>query len=617
VNGAASWTAIDLPAGSVSQFLVDAQNPNNLYEVTTCTSGNTGCVPGYSDLPNVRKSSDGGLTWNYLTYGFGSTVTNMALDPRVSGRIVAATSGLPGCFMFGCNGEPAIFSSTDGGITWTQAPNIYPNTLPLLVDPSTNPSTIYDGLVESSTDGIHWTPLSPLPGATTAGAAAYALDASGNIYAYAVTGTYTKAGMFVSHDHGATWTAIGSPTTGAQLVSIVPAGTSSLNATLFSATDQSEWGTAGFLSKISADGSTLEYSTYLRGHESTENYSTVYREPIFFDTQNWISGIALDSLGNVVVTGGTRAVDFPTDNPQQAANAGLADGFVASVSADGSHLNYSTYLGGSQDDGGLAIGLDPKGNVIVAGQTFSLDFPVPSGAVEPAGGGDAFVVKLALPVIPAIASVVNGASYQPGIEAGSWVTIKGSNLANSTRTWQTSDFVGATAPTALDGVSVTVDGVPASVEYISPTQINVLAPPDSTLGNVNVVVDNNGALSAPATAQLQALAPAFFLSSRNYVTASRLPDYAAVGTPTAPAHPGDLIVLWGTGFGNPVVAPTVTIGGVSVPVVSAVMTAGSPGLDQLTIQIPANAPTGTLTVQASFAGAAPTQSGLSIVVANP
>jgi uncharacterized protein (TIGR03437 family) len=68
--------------------------------------------------------------------------------------------------------------------------------------------------------------------------------------------------------------------------------------------------------------------------------------------------------------------------------------------------------------------------------------------------------------------VLNGASFQPGIEAGSWVTIKGSNLANSTRTWQASDFVGATAPTALDGVSVTVDGMASAVEYISPTQIN-------------------------------------------------------------------------------------------------------------------------------------------------
>ena len=86
-----------------------------------------------------------------------------------------------------------------------------------------------------------------------------------------------------------------------------------------------------------------------------------------------------------------------------------------------------------------------------------------------------------------------------GIEAGSWVTIQGSNLANTTRTWRSSDFVGDDLPTSLDGVSVSIDGQPAFVEYISPTQINVQAPSDSMVGAVNVVVDNNGAVSAPAT----------------------------------------------------------------------------------------------------------------------
>jgi hypothetical protein len=467
INGASSWTAIDTPGVLVTQLLVDGQNANNLYEVTVCPSGATGCLSGYSDTPNVRKSIDGGATWSYLTYPLGSTVTNLAIDPRVSGHLFAGTSGLPGCTLSVCD-DPAVFQSSDGGATWTKAPSVYPNDLPLLVDPSTNPSTIYDGLIQKSADGgVTWTPLGPLPGATVAGAGSFAIDAGGNVYAYTVNG------MFVSHDHAATWTAIGSPTAGKSVVSIAPAGSGgALYSTLLSASNQSATATAGFLSRISADGSTLEYSTYLRGHQSSATYSTIYREPLFFDTQNWVSGIALDSAGNVMVTGGTRAVDFTTDNPLQPANAGLADAFVASISADGSRWNYSTYLGGSQDDGGLAVGLDPQGNLIVAGQTFSLDFPVPGGAAEPAGGGDAFVVKLALPVTPAIASVLNGASFQPGIEAGSWVTIKGSNLANSTRTWQATDFVGATAPTALDGVSVTVDGMASAVEYISPTQIN-------------------------------------------------------------------------------------------------------------------------------------------------
>jgi len=100
-------------------------------------------------------------------------------------------------------------------------------------------------------------------------------------------------------------------------------------------------------------------------------------------------------------------------------------------------------------------------------------------------------------------------------------------------------------------------------------------------------------------------------------------------TSTALEHPGDLVVLWGTGFGvtNPsmpfgtVVSgvfatstlPVVTVGGVQVPVVSSVLTMGTVGLYQITIQLPANVPTGALAVQASI-GAMQTQPGVTIFV---
>jgi uncharacterized protein (TIGR03437 family) len=130
--------------------------------------------------------------------------------------------------------------------------------------------------------------------------------------------------------------------------------------------------------------------------------------------------------------------------------------------------------------------------------------------------------------------------------------------------------------------------------------------------------------SAPASAQLQAFAPAFFqYPGTGYVTASRLPDYAPVGDPSAvpgtvAANPGDIVVLWGTGFGatNPpvpagttvsgapeaVTAPTVMLGGVPVEVVSTVLTTGNAGLYQVTIRIPATVPPGPVAVQASVGG---------------
>jgi uncharacterized protein (TIGR03437 family) len=320
-----------------------------------------------------------------------------------------------------------------------------------------------------------------------------------------------------------------------------------------------------------------------------------------------------------VVTGGTRAVDFPTVNPAQAANAGLADAFAATISADGGTLMNSTYFGGSQDDGALAAAIDSTGNVILAGQTWSGDFPVPGGSQLPFTYGDAFVVKLATGA-PVIGSVLNGASFLPGIEAGSWVMIKGVNLANTTRIWGSADFNGNNLPVSLSGVSVTIDGLPAFPYYISPTQINVQAPSGNTLGAVNVVVDNNGTVSALATVPLQSFAPAFFMDpGTNYAIASRLPNYALVGTPSAPANPGDTLVLWATGFGptTPTVPagvevsgapatlslPVVTVGGMQVTVISSVLTPGSAGVYQIAIQLPANVPTGNVTVQASIGGA--------------
>jgi uncharacterized protein (TIGR03437 family) len=395
---------------------------------------------------------------------------------------------------------------------------------------------------------------------------------------------------------------------------------------------QSAFGTAGFVSKISADGATLEYSTYLRGHQSAPGY-TVFNEPALFETQNWIAGIALDSAGDAIITGGTRATDFPTVNPSQSASAGQADAFAAVISADGSTLKYSTYLGGSSDDGGLAVSLDPQGNLILAGETWSGDFPIASGPPLALGVGGAFVAKLTVPTTPVVTSVLNGASFQPGIEAGSWATIQGSNLANITRTWQASDFTGDDLPTSLSGVSVTIDGEPAFVEYISPTQINVLAPDDATAGAVQVQVTEAQQTSNNFSAPKAQFAPAFFTIAGGAYVAAQHADYSLVGAAnllpgvtTTPAKPGETILLYGTGFGptNPPL-PTAQLVTAAEPLANSVQIsigglaatasfAGlvSPGLYQFNVTVP-NLPNGDAAVLATIGGVA-TETGLSVTV---
>jgi len=146
-------------------------------------------------------------------------------------------------------------------------------------------------------------------------------------------------------------------------------------------------GNDGFVAKLNADGSELIYSTYFGGADDEVG-----------------TGIAVNSDGNAFVTGLTRSPDFPTENALQADFGGggellNSDGFVFKLSSDGSSFAYSTYLGGSADDGGRGIAIDSDGNAYVAGATSSLDFPT-ANALQPvnqggqAMGSDAFAAKL-------------------------------------------------------------------------------------------------------------------------------------------------------------------------------------------------------------------------------
>jgi hypothetical protein len=116
---------------------------------------------------------------------------------------------------------------------------------------------------------------------------------------------------------------------------------------------------SAFVTKISAGGKALVYSTYLGG----SGLSIAA-----------FGGIAVDSTGNSYVTGGTNATDFPVVHSiQPPHNSG--DGVVTKISADGSTLVYSTYLGGSADDSFCCIAVDFTGNAYISGATNSADFP--------------------------------------------------------------------------------------------------------------------------------------------------------------------------------------------------------------------------------------------------
>jgi uncharacterized protein (TIGR03437 family) len=229
-------------------------------------------------------------------------------------------------------------------------------------------------------------------------------------------------------------------------------------------------------------------------------------------------------------------------------------------------------------------------------------------------------VLQAVPVLTS-SSVANAASYTATVAPGGFVDIAGLNLAPTTRSWTTTDFVNGTLPTSLTGVSATVDGKPAYIYYISPTQIDLIAPADTTQGPVQVVVTNNGLAGAPVTATLATYAPAFFITKTNYVAALHA-NGTIVGPTTlypnnsTPAAPGETISLYGTGLGptstvetglvvtsavNTATLPTVTVNGVAATVTASVLS--SAGLNQVNITVPASTPNGDQAIVLTIGGA--------------
>ena len=165
---------------------------------------------------------------------------------------------------------------------------------------------------------------------------------------------------------------------------------------------------------------------------------------------------------------------------------------------------------------------------------------------------------------PAIKGVVSASAFGAfsSVSPGSWVEVYGSNLSTTTRSWTSADFNGAQAPTSLDGVSVLIGGRPAYVSYVSPTQINALVASDAAIGPMQVIVSGPTGASSPYLLTIQPtqpgiLAPSSFqLGGIQYAAAIfpdgqtfALPAGAIPGVPSRPAKPGDVITLYGVGFG--------------------------------------------------------------------
>jgi len=198
-----------------------------------------------------------------------------------------------------------------------------------------------------------------------------------------------------------------------------------------------------FLTKLGASGP-VSYSVLLGGLGDTS-----------------AQAVAVDSGGNAYVAGYTRATNFPTQDPVQAALAGGqgADAFVAKVNATGNGLIYSTYLGGTTsasgqvEEGAFGLAVDGSGNAFVAGFTQATNFPLRNAwQATLAGGTDAFVTKLN----DATATPTAGPSATPTITPSPTATLLPVSCAPRP------SVVLATAPGAPGSLQVTVTATGAN-----------------------------------------------------------------------------------------------------------------------------------------------------------
>jgi uncharacterized protein (TIGR03437 family) len=378
----------------------------------------------------------------------------------------------------------------------------------------------------------------------------------------------------------------------------------------------------GFLARLNPAGSALVWATFI-GNPLRPDLSSA----------STISPPRLDAAGNVYVSGvAGNNTQFQLVNPLQPAN-GFGGVYVTMYDPTGSTIDFSTVIYDPTANGGVfnsGVDVDAQGNIYVAGYTGASSLPVTVGAFRTANAGnyDGFIAK--------INNSIPSANITPGgvvpvystvstIQPGEWVSIYGANLANGIATW-TGNF-----PTSLGGTSVTIDGKSAYLWYVSPTQINLQVPDDATTGSVPVVVRTAAGGVATSTVILAAFAPSFSLLDGRHVAGiiSRSdgsgayglydiigPTGSSLGYSTVAAKAGDIVELFGVGFGptkTPVPVGAVFSGAAAttnavtlsinnVNVAPSFAGESSAGLYQINVTIPPGLGTGDVSLQASVGG---------------
>lgn len=358
LNGGQSfqYASLGLSNRAIAAIVADPVNPATLYAATA---------------NGVFKSANSGETWIGFSSGiFPLDIRSIAIDSVNPATLYAGTA-------------QGAYKTTNGGTSWTAintglgTPSNAPSIPVLAIDPS-NPQILYAAastgnnvLFKSTNGGANWAAsdagLNVVTGGATIRMAPKAL-AIGSL-AYAAT----PIGLFKSADAGATWMAANNGLPPRDLTAIVidPANSNGL---LIGANT----GGDAFVAKLNPTGSALVYSQYLGGSQNDVG-----------------TAIGVDAAGNAWIAGETSSDNFPLVLPSFGSPRGMTDAFLAKVDATDFSLSFSTYFGGSGNDRANAIAIDSADSVVIAGRTSSANLPTLNAFKTTLGGpADGFVYKI-------------------------------------------------------------------------------------------------------------------------------------------------------------------------------------------------------------------------------
>ncbi len=354
-----------------------------------------------------------------------------------------------------------------------------------------------------------------------------------------------------------------------------------------------------FLSALSVDGTALIYSTYVTG----------------------AAALDVDAAGDAYVAG-VASYNFPVTSGafQRCVTNGKGDLFAVEFNPSGQTIG-ATYLGGTGTETPSAIVAGPNGSPYIAGVTTSTDFPGIVGAES--GVALTFVTRTQInnPQTtdgPCISQILeNAATFAEGpVATGEIVTIRGAGIGPANGVSGEAGADGA-FPTQLAGVQVSFDGFPAPLLYVQGQQINTVVPWEvagdynsTYAGGTEVTVRVGGVSTNTFTNPLAGSAPGIFVENAANQAAVLNQD-GTLNSPSNPAAPGSVIVIYGTGGGQtspagqtgvlapliqaPLTLPTaVQIDGQNADVIYA---GAAPGLIsgalQINVRIPDGTPSGT------------------------